>query len=187
MFGEKAPYIVTLIVAGLAWTITHIVDRLLTTPLLTYQSQIIENGGKKSLYLTLKNVTREKTFRNVRMILTAAHGDLITDAAVIPIQPAWEGDQPGTLSGRTFDYTFLEMQPGSQFEVSLTFGGSDQPTVRLSTDGTISFVHPSWETWLVENEIYVLAWVLGVGIILLLVTTVLASRDRPRGHECHDT
>jgi len=139
MFAEKAPYIVTLIVAGLAWTITHVVDRLLATPLLTYHSQITESSGKKSLYLTLKNIARDKTFRNVRLILTAASGDLLTDAAVIPIQPAWEGEEPGTLAGRTFDYKFSEMQPGSQFEVSVTFGGSDPPTLRMSTEGVINF------------------------------------------------
>ena len=175
MFTDKAPYIVTLIVAGLAWTLTHIVDRLLATPLLTYQQQIIENGGKKSLYLTLRNITRDKTFRNVRLIVTATPGGTIIDASVIPIQPAWEGDQPGTMAGRTFAYTFSEMQPDSQYEVSVTYGGSDPPTLRMASDGTISFVHRSWETWVVENEISLLAYLLGFGIISLLVATIVGS------------
>jgi hypothetical protein len=175
MFADKAPYIVTIIVAGLAWALTHVVDRLLGTPLLTYQTQITESSGKKSLYVTLKNITRDKTFRNVRVILTAATGDLITNAAVIPIQPAWEGDEPGTREGRTFDFKFSEMQPGSQFEISVTFGGIDQPTLRMSTDDTINFVRPSWETWIVENEISLLACLVVLGIIALLVATAVGS------------
>jgi hypothetical protein len=180
MLAEKAPYIITLIVAALAWTLTHIVDRLLAAPLLTYQHQIIENGGKKSLYLTLKNITKDKTFQNVHLILTAAPGGSIADAAVIPIQPAWEGDQPGVTAGRTFAYTFSKMQPESQYEISISYSGNDPPTLRMSSDGTISFVSPSWETWIVENEISLLAWLLIAGIICLVFATMAASYLTPR-------
>jgi hypothetical protein len=57
IWADKAPYIVTLIAAAVAWTLTHIVDRLLATPLVTYRQEVVENQGKKSLYLTLKNIT----------------------------------------------------------------------------------------------------------------------------------
>ncbi len=77
MFSEKAPYILTLIVAGMAWTLSHIVDPLLATPMLTYSIQVLNDGGKKSIYLTLKNITRDKTFRDVRVIVTAAPGDTL--------------------------------------------------------------------------------------------------------------
>jgi hypothetical protein len=180
MFSDKAPYLVTLIVAGLAWTITHLADRLLAAPLLTYHSQILASAGKKSFYLTFKNITRDKTFRNVRLILTAARGDVLTEAAVIPVQPAWEGDQPGTTAGRTFEYTFSEMQPGSQFEVSVVFGGPDRPTLRMSTDGTINIMTPSWQTYVVENEVWMLVWLFAIGLLLLFVASVISSRS-PKG------
>jgi hypothetical protein len=176
MLGEKAPYVVTLIVAALAWAVTHIVDRLLTTPLLTYRSQIIQGAGNKSLYLTLKNITKDKTFRNVHLIITSAQGEVMRDPAVIPIQPAWEGDQPWTLSGSTLEYNFSEIQPGSQFEVSVTFAGREQPTVRMSSENTIDFARPSWETWIVENENFLLACLLGFGIIALILAAFFASR-----------
>lgn len=175
MLTEKAPYIITLIVAAVAWSLTHIADRLLATPLVTYQEQIVENSGKKSLYLTLKNITRDKTFRTIHLIIAAPPGGSITDRAVIPIEPAWEGNQPGTLEGRTFAYTFPELQPGGQLEVSVTYTGSDRPTLRMSADGTIDFVKPSWQTWLAENEITILAWAVGIGIVALVIATILGS------------
>ena len=113
MLSDKAPYVVTIIVAALAWTITHIVDRLLTSSLVSYQQEFISNAGKQELYLTLKNITPDKTFHDVHLILAAAPGFLITEAVVIPIQPAWEGDQPGTLAGRTFDDIFPRYAAGS--------------------------------------------------------------------------
>jgi hypothetical protein len=176
IWTDKAPYAVTLVVAALAWTITHIVDRLLATPIVTYERQIIENSGKKSVYLTLKNITRDRTFRDVHLILTASPGGSITETAVIPIQPAFEGNQAGTTVGRTFDYTFPEMQPGSQLEISATFTGRDQPTLRMSAQGTIAFVRPSWETCIVENELPILAWLVGIGIGALIIITCFFPR-----------
>jgi hypothetical protein len=124
MFSDKAPYILTIVVAGLAWTLTHIVDRLLATPLLSYQIQQLDRDGKKSFYLTLKNITREKTFRALRVIITAAPDSVLTDPAIIPVQPASEGDQPFALNERTFDFTFPEIEPGWQFEIPQALKGT---------------------------------------------------------------
>lgn len=171
MFSDKAPYVLTLIVAGIAWTVTHIVDSLVTSPLLVYRTQIVDTAGKKSLYLTLKNITRDKTFRKVRLIISGGTpGDLLTDGAVIPVQPAWEGDTPGTLVGGTFDYTFEEFQPGWQFEISVGFGGTAVPRFRIAPrqEDVVRAVPPSFETWLVENEIYILTFMLLVWVATLL-------------------
>jgi hypothetical protein len=156
MFSEKAPFIVTLIIAGMAWTLSHIIDQLLATPMLLYSTQVINTGGKKSVYLTLKNITRDKTYRDVRVIITAAPGDTLADRAVIPVQPAWEGDQSGMREGRTFDYTFPEIQPNWQFEMTASYKTQSTPSLRISSsNGTIDTVTPSVETFLVENEIKV--------------------------------
>ncbi len=186
MFSDKAPYLVTLVVAGIAWTVTHIVDSLLASPVLVYRTQILESGGKTSFYLTLKNITRDKTFRDVRLIISADPGDLLSDGAVIPIQPAWEGDTPGNLAGRTFEYTFAEFQPGWQFEISAVFKGPKRPTFRIAPrpDEAVRAVPSSIETILVENEIPVLASML-IGWIILLVVAVLGARSS--GQNQYDT
>src|SRR5215467_10494168 len=142
MFLDKAPYIITIIVAGLAWTVTHLADRLLGTPLLTYESRILQNGNDRTYYLVLKNITRDKTFKKVHLILAAGSDGVITEGTVIPIQPAWEGDTPPIIAGRSFDYTFTEVQPGSQFEVSVKFRGSGGFTPRISSEGTVDIRQP---------------------------------------------
>jgi hypothetical protein len=173
MLSDKAPYIVTIVMAGLAWTLTHIVDRLLTTPLLSYQIQQLQGDGKKSFYLTLKNITRDKTFHNLRIIITAAADSLLTEPAIIPVQPASEGDQPFSLEDRTLDFTFPEIQPGWQFEISAGFQGEKIPTLRMSLmgDQTLYAVTPSLETFLVEHDIgllfaLVVLWIAALVIIL---------------------
>jgi len=168
MLSEKAPYIVTLVVAGMAWTLSHIVDPLLATPMLMYSIQVLNDGGKKSIYLTLKNITRDKTFHDVRVIITAAPGDTLANRAVIPVQPAWEGDQPGVREGRTFDFTFPEIQPNGQFEMTASYRTETRPSLRISEPkGTVDPITPSVETFLVEHEIALFGGLLAFWIIVL--------------------
>jgi hypothetical protein len=175
MFSDKAPYILTIVVAGLAWTLTHIVDRLLGTPLLSYQIQELQRDGKKSFYLTVKNITRDKTFRALRIVITAAADSTLSNPAIIPVQPASEGDQPFTLEDRTLDFTFPEVQPGWQFEISAGFQGDKIPTLRMSLGGgqTLYAVTPSMETFLVEHDIellfaLVVFWICALTLVLLI-------------------
>jgi hypothetical protein len=178
MMADKAPYLVTVIVAALAWTFTHVVDRLLASPLVTYQEQLDESGGKKKLSLTLKNISSEKTFRDIHLLMAVPFGGLITNASVTPVQPAWEGDKPPTWHEHTFEHIFPVMQPGTQLEVSVTYDGNEPPSLRMFSDGTIKFVQPSWETWLVEHEVGVLIGLLLVGIVLLIIAILVPSSTR---------
>src|SRR5690348_970568 len=94
MLTDKAPYILTIVVAGLAWAATHLADRLLSSPMVKYSVQRIADKGNQTLYLTFKNITRDKTFKQLQLVLTAPSDGVITTGAVIPVQPASEGDQP---------------------------------------------------------------------------------------------
>jgi hypothetical protein len=161
MFLDKAPYIITIILAGLAWTVTHLADRLLGTPLLTYESRILRNGNDQT------------------------SDGVIIEGTVIPIQPAWEGDTPPIVAGRTFDYTFPEIQPGSQFEVPVTFRGSGELTPRISAEGIVDVRQPSWETFVVEYEILILIAIIAIGVLIFLICAVVAGR-RSTG-ETYDT
>jgi hypothetical protein len=177
MFSDKAPYIVTILLAALTWSLTHFADRLLATPMLRYEIQDLSSQDRKTQFLTFKNITRDKTFRDVHLILAAPADGLFTEGAIIPIQPAWEGDQPYQMAGRTFEFTFPEIQPGWTIEVSVGYTGSSPPTIRLSsTKQTIYAVTPSAETFLVEHELGILiglavTWAVVLGIVWLFALT----------------
>lgn len=168
MFSEKAPYIVTLVVAGLAWTLTHIVDRLLATPMLTYHFQELTDGAKKSVYVTLENIGRDKVYRDVRITLTAAQGDSLSNPVIIPVEPASEGDEPGERAGRTFDFKSPEIQPGGKFEISTSYSAANRPTLRIAMQsGSIYALQPSVETYLVKHEMGILAVLMFAWLIAL--------------------
>jgi hypothetical protein len=173
MLSDKAPFLVTLIIAGLAWTLTSIVDRLLATPMLLQRIEDRAVASKQTTYITLKNITRDKTFRKLRLLVTAAPNTVLKERPqVIPYQPAWEGDHPGIFAGKTFDFTFSEIQPNWQFEIAVSYEGNERPSIRLSLENeTIYVIEPSLETFLVENDTVVFAGlvVLWLGLLAIFV------------------
>jgi hypothetical protein len=169
MLTDKAPYVVTILIAALAWAITHMADRLLSSPMIKYSEQKISSNGEQTLFLTFKNITRDKTFKKLQIILTAATDGVITSGAIIPAQPAWEGDQPYQVAGRTFEFTFPEFQPGWEIEISANYTGSAQPTLRLSSpEQTVYAIRPSLKTLVVEYDVELLTGLAAVGGFLLL-------------------
>jgi hypothetical protein len=85
MLTDKAPYIVTIVIAALAWALTHMADRLLSTPMIKYTTQEISSNNSKTIFLTFKNITRDKTFKGLQILLTAPSDGVITGGAVIPV------------------------------------------------------------------------------------------------------
>ena len=180
MFSEKAPYVVTIMMAGLAWALTHLADRLLETPMIKYS---IEMVGESTEYLKFKNITRSKTFRNLKIILTASADGRIISGAVIPVQPAFEGDQPYQVAGRTFEYSFPEFQPGWQIELSVEYAGSSKPSLRLTAPEQIIYaITPSAESYIVENDIYILGC-FAISWVVLLLIAIFFERKSARSNK----
>jgi hypothetical protein len=180
MLTDKAPYILTIVVAGLAWAATHLADRLLSSPMVKYSIQRIADKGNQTLYLTFKNITRDKTFKQLQLVLTAPSDGVITTGAVIPVQPASEGDQPYQVAGRTFAFTFPEFQPGWQIELSVGYTGSAEPSLRLSSpDQVIYAVKPNIETFFVECDIQILAFLAIFWGCALLIIWIYAATRKP--------
>lgn len=178
MLTDKAPYIVTIVVAALAWALTHMADRLLSTPMVKYTIQELSSNTGKTVFLTFKNITRDKAFKGLQILLTASSDGLITTGSVIPVQPASEGAQPYQVAGRTFEFTFPEFQPGWQIEISADYTGSARPSLRMSSpEQTIYAVVPSLKSFLVEYDIEILLLLaLSWTIALLLIWTIARPR-----------
>jgi hypothetical protein len=180
MLNDKAPYIVTIFVGALAWALTHMADRLLSTPMVKYTIQEISSNSGKTVFLTFKNITRDKTFKGLQILLTASSDGVITAGAVIPVQPASEGAQPYQVAGRTFDFTFPEFQPGWQIEISADYTGSAVPSLRMSApEQTIYAVVPSLKSFLVEYDIESVLALVFCWTVALVLIWVFARLRKP--------
>lgn len=174
--AESAPYLVTITVAAIAWAFTHTVDRLTDTPFLKYTIEEVRSGDKYSTYIVISNITRNKTFKKINLLATTSIKDVVTGGSIIPRSPAFEGDNPPTIAERTFAFTFPQIEPGWQFEVSIIHNTSDPATLRLSTDGDQTFLATTrtMETFLLEYEIPILM----IFIVLAAAALGLSLRSR---------
>lgn len=156
--ADNAPFFVTAIAATIAWTFTHTVDRLVATPFLKYSIEEVEAGGKYNSYIVIRNITRDKTFKSLQLLATTSTKDTVIGGSVIPQQPAFEGNNAPIIAGRTFAFTFPEIQPGWQFYVSVLHNSADPVSLRFSSNDAQNFyaIKPSLETYLLENELPIL-------------------------------
>jgi hypothetical protein len=75
-FDDKAPYILTIFVASLAWTLVRSVDQLSGLPLIEYSVES-ETGAVTALEakrIRLRNITLDKVFRCVKIVAAIQDG-----------------------------------------------------------------------------------------------------------------
>lgn len=179
--ADSAPFFVTVVIAATAWTFTHAAERLSKTPYLKYSVEDIKADDKRSTYIKISNITRDKTYKNVNLLVTASPKDTITGGSVIPYQPAFEGDQSWTVAGRTFAFSFPAIEPGWKFDVSILHRTDDPVVIRLSTfdSQSIYAVRPSLETYLVENEMMIILIFFVTAALALVISFLYAASRSP--------
>lgn len=167
--ADNAPFFVTALAATVAWTFTHAVDRLVATPFLKYSIEEIEAGGKYNSYIVISNITRDKTFKSLHLLATTSTKDTVIGGSVIPQQPAFEGNNAPIIAGRTFAFTFPEIQPGWQFYISVLHNSADPVSIRFSSSDAQNFyaIKPSLETYLLDHELPILFGFFSIAVLAL--------------------
>lgn len=178
--SDKVPYIVTILVGALAWSVTHVVDRLNNTPLLKYDMLIKQSGGSPSLIITLQNVTNNKVFKNLSIVASTSENGAIKSIGIRPTEPAFEGDSPYTISTnrRTAQITLPVIQPGWLFEVTIKYTGANRPRLRIDTSNDIVMLTmPGIKTFLVAYEFEVILGFIVLWLVFLAIIFI-ASRKK---------
>ena len=179
--SDKAPFLVTLILTIIGWAITHVVTELTTAPTLELQSEVRRAASGQVLELRLTNLTRDKVFKGLSLLVTVSDGETLNRFTVTPVEPAHEGDDPAHSAGLSGSFVFPEIQPGSIFYAEAEYIGSTPPHVRIQMpEGTVRIVEPSLETFIIRNELGLLfgLMIIGMGFlsILLLVGVLRVCR-----------
>ena len=172
IFNEKTPYLVTILIGALAWSVTHLVDRLNNTPLLKYDMIIEQSKNTRRLIISLDNITSNKVFRNLSIVTSMPLEGTITKINVIPTEPAFEGDNPYIISknGRTAEIKLPVVQPGWLFNISIEYTGENRPRGRIDINNdSVMLTRPCLKTFLVENEFEVIVSFIILWLILLAI------------------
>lgn len=76
LFSDKAPYIITVFVAALAWTVVRTVDRLSGLPVIQYQTSVhstdfLDSQAGQMSAIRLRNITSTTTFECLIFVVQA--------------------------------------------------------------------------------------------------------------------
>ena len=178
MASDSTPLFITLAVGVLGWTLAHIVDRVESSRAVTYSIEHTSSGASSSIAITIKNIAEDKTFSDFTVVLAAPQGGSFTDAGILPVEPAFEGDEPWRLSGRTAQFTIPAIHPGWEFHIVGHYTGTGKAAVHFvaGNRGTIRAVKPSFETFLAESEPEILYALVGMWLMVLVAYFVLRPR-----------
>ncbi len=150
------PYFVTLLLAILAWTVTHTVDRLITLPLLKY-TQTEVSGGQ--LTFEFENITSSVNFKNLTILIRGENTDnRFSDPVTTIVGGGWYGSALLNSTRDAVQLTIKNFHPGWKLKLSTTMAGGGEPQVQLKGAGVPTILEPSsWRTILVESELLILA------------------------------
>jgi len=190
--SDKIPLVVTLAVAIVGWSATYVVGRITSAPTLEYEVsdpspvQIVGQPGAQRMRVRLANLTRAATFKNLTVVLLAPkETTLLGDAIeILPLPPAFEGNEPWKLRGGMARYTIPKVQPGWEFVVQVAFTGKVPPVLRFESDDSVYTTVPTWETRFVRYEVWILAalaavWASVIAMFVLVSFGVSLRRKRP--------
>jgi hypothetical protein len=116
--GDKAPYLVSLILGVLGWLVSHMVDRIIEAPTLEYHIQKETAADRSMLSVELHNITREKSFEGLKATIYFPNATSIYSPHLTAAEPAFNGKAPPTVSGSTATFTLPKMMPGAQLNFS---------------------------------------------------------------------
>jgi|SRR5437588_3910779 len=156
--SDKVPYVVTLLLAGIAWSTTRIVDRVTQIPILEFCIREQSQGGERAVSCNVTNLCY-KIFRDLNLYLTTedagTHIQRPEIAYIKPIMPNILKDKTPELEDETATYTLTELQPFCTASLRAAVKGSGLVSLRYNSSSTEPIRLVGWglSTFIVRHEI----------------------------------
>lgn len=136
--SEKAPYVVTLFVAALAWTTVRTSDRLSSVPFVEYRiTPERSESGQSGVELRLRNVTAASKF-DCFLLLLAPHKDAslkfgdLKDMDVRLRGTVLARPEPTHANEYEWEIKISKMSPGADLSLFIPSSGSGNAAVLVS-------------------------------------------------------
>jgi len=176
--SENMPFFITAIIAILGWSLTHIVDRLIKSPIIEYKIiERIEGKQIKSVY-QFTNITRDRLFKNIEFQLLLDNPStgnfFIEDECFLQIPPPLniKGKEKKGLS--YFNFRVDALHPNCSIRAVVKISGDNKPTVHFITyenkdnkTQPIMLVSNSFDTYLIKNELELIKYLILIWLFIL--------------------
>lgn len=178
----------TIIVAVVGWLLANYVENLQATPIVKYSVSSIEDKSSfhwqnqipcnvdldsqtNSLYVyTITNLSKSVQFKNLTFYikdnLSNDNGE-VTSSRIIPHPPAIAGNEASQCVSESASYKGLTIHPSGS--IDLVFGLSSlegAPYILVASSSQAIDLQPSsFRTWLIENELMIIVFLIGLLVI----------------------
>lgn len=166
---KETPYLITILVALAGWSITHVADRVLKSPVVEYTISTNTTVDPRIIKVSALNLSN-KAFANLRFELQGANVKACNPPMAFE-PPAWassSGPEEGTDG---VGFVISQLQPNWQITICGLYRGDKAPIFVLKDAGgpdqPIELRQPALATWVLKNEaclMIVLAGLAFVGI-----------------------
>jgi hypothetical protein len=171
MLTEKAPYIVTVFIAALAWTVTHFVNRIVDSPTIEYKIIKTQVQGNTYDYVVrITNLSSTSTFHNPEFTVIARGNAKLEfskeHTTVRATPPANAANAAAVNQADAVSFMIPVLPPKAEFELMTRFKGDGNAIFmgRPAQGGADSFllVEVSLQTLLARYEF----WIFGIGLLI---------------------
>jgi len=164
-------FVVTALIAGLAWWISHAVDRVSSAPTVEYRIEQIatydSGSGAKPCRCVLVSAQNLSTqlFKNVRLELTVEHGKIESLVDFVGVNEMAPAIQNQSIGNGDLALTLPELQPRAAFKLvaSYTSAGAVPSIFVQSSDSAVQLTKPSLATYFSRHE----DWLVGLALLAL--------------------
>jgi len=194
LLSDKQTIATGLLIGLIVWTLTRLVDGILATGTIEYQTVYspakLDNGmdGTK-IEVTLTNLSRDTSVNGLKVVINDPSGKTTfsnnprdTNCAFEP--PAWADDAicEGHNDGMIFEMPMLV--PGTFVRLAIKYmqsGAAHQPVVRIrpQPDSKLQLVEPGLQTFVARHEVALLLALLGTTLVLFGISVTANIRDKP--------
>jgi hypothetical protein len=172
--AREVPYLATIFFAGLGWTLSHLVDRIVQSPTVEVRKVSETSGTSKKFSVSLENLS-DKVFRGLRFVIfdhDREHNPISNPDFVEPIDGAALGNETPEVKNNEVPFLIAQLQPGWRVSMSVSYSGDSPPKFEMTQGpGTtaIKLVAPSFDTWFTKNEETIMLFMVGAWLLLALV------------------
>ena len=172
--SKDAPYLVTILVACLGWSITHLAGRVLDAPTVEYRTNTSSAKGPYVFTVHVTNLSKKAFFKLEFEIQAPDIAPCETPLALAP--PAWSTGRAPVKGTNGVVYFLDQLQPGWEVEICSVHKSNITPifVLKNAPEQALELVQPSLRTFIARNEVCLLL-ALVIALLVAFVTWLWPS------------
>jgi hypothetical protein len=204
LVDDKTPFLLAILLGGLAWCVDHVADRAAELPIVQYRQldalsalkdpehyqQCPKSKGLHPYVYAVENISARHSFRNLNLYFYQASKKSISEATWITQPPGWvestsspcntERLMPGilmTLSELQWSWHGLAVVWAEDKEAPLILYRADAAESKPDSESpSVLLVEANFTTWVIRNEFQIYYALIALFFILIITFVVVYVR-----------